>query len=56
MLDPLRVNSLSKADTERKLQLISTINKVLYKKSRTFGDKKLSTQLANDLIKMTPAY
>jgi len=38
MLDPLRVNSLSKADTKKKLQLISTINKVLYKKSRTFGD------------------
>ena len=56
MLDPLRVNSLSKANTQKKLQLISTIGKVLYRKSHTFGDKKLSTQLANDLIKMTPAY
>lgn len=56
MLDPLRVNSLSKADTKKKLQLISTINKVLYKKSRTFGDKKLSAQLHRDLKKMIPDY
>ena len=56
MLDPLRVNSLSKADTKKKLQLISTINKVLYKKSRNFRDKKLSAQLHKDLKKMTPDY
>ena len=52
MLDPLRVNSLSKADTQKKLLLISTIADILDIKSRTFGDKKLSTQLAKDLKKM----
>ena len=51
MLDPLRVNSLSKADTKKKLLLISTIAFGLYKKSR-FGDNKLSAQLAKDLDKM----
>ena len=45
MLDPLRVNSLSKADTKKKLQLISTISYVLYMRSRTFGNKKLSAHL-----------
>ena len=56
MLDPLRINSLSKADTKKKLLLISTIADVLYKKSRRFGDNKLSTQLAKDLNKMIPDY
>ena len=53
MLDPLRVNRLSKADTKKKLLLISTIADVLYTKSlRTFGDKNLSTKLAKNLNKM----
>ena len=51
MLDPLRVNSLSKADTQKKLQLISTIANVIYMK-----DEKLSTRLAKDLNKMIPNY
>ena len=54
MLDPLRVNSLSKADTQKKLLLIYTIANVIDKNSRTFGDKKLSAQLHRDLKKMTP--
>ena len=53
MLDPLRVNSLSKADTKKKLLLISTIADVLYTMSlRNFGDKNLSTKLAKNLNKM----
>jgi hypothetical protein len=40
------------ANHQTKLLLISTIADVLYIKSRTFGDKKLSTQLAKDLNKM----
>ena len=55
MLDPLRVNSLSKADIQKKLLLISTIANVIDMKSRT-GDKKLPTRLAKDLNKMIPNY
>ena len=56
LLDPLRIKSLSKADTQKKLLLISTIGEVLCKKGRnfTFWDKKLSTQLAKDLNKIVP--
>ena len=35
MLDPLRINSLSKAETKKN---------VLYKKNRRFGDNKLSAR------------
>merc|ERR1711990_61489 len=40
-------NNLSYADTKKKLLLISTMAKVLHKKSSKFEDEKLSAQLAN---------
>merc|ERR1711913_102783 len=46
---------LSKADTKKRLLLISTMAEILHQKSNTFEDKKLVTQLAKiykDLNKM----
>merc|ERR1711874_892106 len=40
-------NNLSYTDTKKKLLLISTMAKVLHKKSSKFEDEKLSAQLAN---------
>merc|ERR1711990_653471 len=40
-------NNLSYADTKKKLLLISTMAKVLHKKSSKFEDERLSAQLAN---------